>query len=220
MKMKNLCIIFGLAMVITPRILIAGGDLQYWSRYVFQLFNERKISGILYSDTRLYENISLIGYYEFSPQLQYKLHAHLDIQTNFTYVKARVSEGEYIRHYRVESEINPHFAIGHGPAIYFRNRLEFRNIEDNGWKNTRFRGRIQIILPFNQSGFFRSIMTNTEFFYDFAARKHLEQWTTPLGINFNITKHIEGQLFYMIQNFRKESWFSNHIIGSMITVKF
>jgi hypothetical protein len=73
----------------------------------------------------------------------------------------------------------------------------------------------------NDSGFFRSVFTDTEFFYDFASHEHLEEWTTPLGVNMSIALHADMQLFSMIQHKEEaEYWFSNQIIGTMLTVKF
>jgi hypothetical protein len=214
-------LMFGVLLVCSAtQVTVAGNDNQYWSNYLFKLYHTDKVSIMLFTEAKLYGNFSKPGLYLLCSRVQYKLYDHLDLQMNNTWLKARDSKGDFITQYRIEPEVNPHFTTGNRNILYFRNRVEIRHIENKGWNNTRYRGRAQFTMKLSNSGPFHSVFTDTEFFYDFAAMKHLEQRTTPFGMNLSLAKNIELQLFYMIQRQRGlEDWFSNQIIGSLLTVK-
>jgi len=144
---------------------------------------------------------------------------YLDFQMNLTYLRLRNSNYAFINQFRMEPELNPHFKIGKRFAVNIRNRVEFRSIEDKGWNNTRYRGRARISLMLNESGLFKSLFADSEFFYDCVGGRHTDQWTIPLGLNLSLTDKTFVQLFYMIQQRGGSSnWIYNHIIGSMVTV--
>jgi len=161
-----------------------------------------------------------MGLYLFSPRVKYKLNENLNLQINSTYLKGLGKNGDYITQYRFEPEINPNLTIGSVYKIDVRNRVEFRHIEDKGWNNTRYRGRVRLTASLKNAGMLRSLFFDTEYFYDFSLHEHFDQWTIPFGLNMGIAKQLQLQFFYMIQSRnRSEKWFSNHIIGSMLTVK-
>lgn len=221
MKFRFIFLIFGVLLFSSvAKTVIAGNELQYWSLYVFKFYNEEKISAELLTEVKMYENVREIGLYLFSPRVKYKFNANINLQLNTTYLKGLNKSGDYITQYRFEPEINPNFIICAAYKIDLRNRIEFRHIERKDWDNTRYRGRIRFTAPLKDAGIFQSLFFATEYFYDFALHKHLDQWTIPCGLNIGVARYLQLQLFYMIQRQKgSNQWFSNHIIGSMLSVK-
>jgi hypothetical protein len=200
----------------------AEDDLQYWSQYLFKVYSKDKVSVSFYSEGRLTDDLGRLGYYQFTPQVRYAVHKNLDFQLNCTYLETRNNNQNNFTHQaRLEPEINPHFTFGNGLEVYFRNRMEFRSIEDKGSDNTRYRGRVRMTVPVKNIWRIRSVFADTELFYDFTENDHLEQRTIPFGLNLKLCDAADLQLFYMVQHRRDaQDWSSNQILGSMVTFKF
>ena len=223
-KKTGLFLFILIAGLMSARNAAGSDDAQYWSRYLFKVYSQDKLDFSFYTEGRMYDNASWDGLYLFSPQLKYKLNKNLDVQMNYSYLQTRNSSSKaFAYQHRIEPEINPHFMVGDFMEVQLRNRMEFRCIENKGWDNTRYRGRVRLNFPVKDFGMLKSVFMDTEFFYDISGHDHSEERTTPLGVNLKITKKTGLQLFYMIQNQDSKGngdWLSNEIAGSMITVEF
>ena len=214
--------LFLTALIFTSANSFAEDEWQYWNRNNFVLYAKDRVSYAVLTDTRFNNDFRRVGLNFISPRVKYKAHDNLDLQLNLTYLTVRSnSRDDFGFQYRIEPEINPHFALTDWLKVYFRNRTEFRWIENQGSYNTRYRGRLRFTVPVKDMGALKSFFADSEFFYDFAENDHTEQRTTPVGVNFALTEKTDLQLFYMIQHKRGvDDWNSNQVLGSMLTVRF
>ncbi len=208
-----------LSLVAVTKVAVSGNDFQYWSYYLFKIYSTNQVSGELFTSAKAYENATEMGLYMISPRIKYNLCRNINLQLNYTYLKIRNDEGHFITHSRIEAEANPYFDLFGTCQVDIRNRFEVRHIEQKGWNNNRYRCRLQTKLPLTKCGMIRSVFASTEYFYDFALHKQTDLWTIPLGVNANINRFLDLQIFYMVQRKRElNGWVSNQIAGSKLTI--
>lgn len=199
----------------------AEDDIHYWPRFLFKLASTEKFNYNFYAEGWLRNDAERLEVFLIGPQVQWKFSKHLNLQFNYTYLGSRgATRDDFAEQHRAEFEVNPHWSVGQWLKIQTRNRFEYRWIENNGHDNDRMRNRIQLVFPVKEMGVLKSVYCDTEIFYNFKTDKHDEQRTVPLGMNFKVNDVVDLQTFYMIQNMKTDTWKSNQIFGTMLTVKF
>lgn len=199
----------------------AGDDVQNWQRYLLRLAKVESVSFNLYAEGWLRDDMKRFELFLISPQIKWTATKNLNIQLNYTFLGSRSgARDDFAQQHRAEIEINPHWEIGDWLKVLTRNRMEFRWIEDQGSYNPRMRNRLRLVFPISDMGMLKSFFVDTEFFYLLDKDLHNEQRTTPFGLNFALNESVNFQAFYMIQNQKTDTWKSNQIIGTMLTVQF
>ncbi len=201
-------------------------DFQYWSQYSFKLIDTKHIDGTLFSEARLYNDTHDTGLYYVSARVTYDYINHLQLGTNYTYMnyKSQPQSGDlgaWRFQHRAELEVNPYFFIGDWLKVKNRNRIEFRWIEGRGSYNTRLRHRWTLTHPLKDKGRFKSIYLSSEFIYNVAEHTYDENRTVPFGAAVKLNDQLTVKSYYMIQSKKGgNGWFSNQIIGTLLSYKF
>lgn len=204
----------------------ADDDFQYWSQLSLKPYKSERFDVVIFTDARLMDNAEKMGLYFISPRVVYHHSKSLDLGINYTFQESRrtapsAADDSYNSQQRIECEINPQWPLAEWLKLKMRNRFEFRWIEARGWDNTRYRQRWMFEFPLKNALPLRSIYINSEFFYDFPQRNISENRSVPLGLNFKLRENVGFSVFHMIQSQKgSDSWASNQIVGSLISIDF
>jgi hypothetical protein len=150
-----------------------------------------------------------------SPRLKYDLNPNWFFQVNTTYLEAK-SPGQELRrrHWRLEFEANPRYALTERLVFSSRNRFELRWIDGAEQPNERIRIRPQLDLATPNLGFIKGVFANNETFYDFGPTRITENRLTPFGVVIRPKSFMELRVYYLWRHtYFRNQWYNYHALG-------
>lgn len=223
--MKKSAIIFFAFLVLISARAEAEDDFQYWSRYSFQILDTEYVDISNYSEMRFFDDAGDFSLWLTTQKLKVDPFKFLSLEAHYTFLQIEVldsksGEEEFKNQHRLELEVSPHWTWDERLTISNRNRLTFRWIEGKGSDNGRFRQMWGLSYAPKNVKWLKSVYANDEIFYDFNTRSFNQNRLTPIGFKFPLYGKTTWQLFYMVQFQKKDTWSSNHILGSQLNIAF
>ncbi len=123
---------------------------------------------------------------------------------------------------RPEVELIPKFDLTPELRIDFRNRMEWRWNEGEGFDVHRSRHRIQLgWRPPRPVGPLARVFASQEWLSDLGRLQWWESRTIPLGLTFRTSPRSELDVFYMIFSTRLAGeWIDEPVLGTFLRVRF
>ena len=208
-----------ICVLLFPKPHYGSDDFQYWSWLTAKAVDTEKVDINLHAQIRYRDDASQTALYLISPRLSLDFFRNLNFGINYTHLQVRKTNAStgatnYLYQHRYELEANPHWDIKKIAKIKNRNRVEFREIENSGSDHTRFRHLWSVGFPKWH------LSSSAEFFYDFKASEYNENRIMPIGLDFDIFKKVNFQVFYMAQSVKTNNWSTNQILGTHLKVSF
>jgi len=204
----------------------ARDDFQFWNQLQVKTLDTKYVDLLTLIDNRIKDDATTLGVSELSEKIKYDFWKNLSLGTNYTYVSAKAFSASSGRdelkfQHRLEFEVTPHGAMGDWLKFDWRNRVEFRWIEDNGADNMRYRSKMIFEFPVKNHLPLKSISVSDEFYYDQNVHEYNENWLVPVGLNFQVNAKTTVSLYSLIQMKKGvQDWSSNQVLGTMISTSF
>ena len=211
--------------LLTMLPLQARDDQQYWSWYLFNLYQRPKFKVSTYAEFRLQNNLNQPKLTLISPKVYFPVNKNLTFVTSYTYMNvlraAPIADDEYRYQHRIELEANPSFAITKWLKFKNRNRLEVRWLEGFDGPRNRSRNRVELEVKTPGRGFIKGLYANSEFFIDLKANQYNQNQFIPIGLITQVKPNIKFRIYYMQQYLRTGlDWRANQVIGTFLILNF
>ena len=195
---------------------------QNWYQHnVFKRLDDRWSVGNS-MDLRVTDGFGEIATTMFSPRVRRDLGPHWSAQLNTTWLEAQAAnERGRTEVLRLETELNPRYALTEHLTFSSRNRFEWRFIEDVDDVNQRIRLRPQLDLRTPWAGPLRGVFVNNEAFYDFDRARVTENRLVPFGLVFQPTARTELRVYHLWRRtLSGDRWFDFHVLGLLANMNF
>lgn len=210
-----------LGIVSAPPVARADVFQGWYQHNAFKRLDDRWSIGN-YMDLRVTDAFGEIATTMFSPRIRRDLGPNWSAQLNTTWMEAQAADARGRTEFlRVETELNPRFALTERLTFSARNRFEWRFIEDVDDVNHRLRLRPQLDFRTPGAGPVRGIFMHNEVFYDFDRARVTENRLVPFGLVFQPTAHTELRVYHLWRRtLSGEQWFDFHVLGLLANVNF
>lgn len=219
--MKRIIVLF---MLLTPVAIIFvhaydDGDFQVWNTEVEELKINKSSKITLEQELRFGNDASELYYQHYDGGYACDFNKHFTLGINYRQVYDRKTSRD-----RFKIENRPHINATakyelFGFNLEDRNRLEYRHFDyqEDSW---RYRNKFSAKLPWKFTSFaIRPYLADEMFLnlngIDFNRNRFY------CGFEFNITKNVKGELFYMLQSTKSNGeWTQANVSGTKIKIAF
>lgn len=211
---------FVLILGLCPKAAVAFDDNEYWSYFQLTHYKIGKWSLNSIEEVRIKDDIKYPKYYSVGPRIVYTASDHLNFATyNFFIRRAPVASDDFITENRLGFEATPSWDLNCRTKLLIRNRLEFRWIQNEGSNNTRFRQRWEFRFATPWWKQINYLYCSDECFYSFKTNLFEENWLIPLGLDIQLDKKSDVQVYYMIQIQRSaQGWRRNQVFATQFNI--
>lgn len=192
-------------------------DSQIWPDVIATIKLDEKLSLVLFGTLRLGRDDSALVNKQIGIGLNRNLGRNLSAAVQYRYIKNEPTPNRLSTEHRLHTDLTPRKALKFGFNVSDRNRIEWRNINDNvSW---RYRNRLQFERPFSLGESKITPYISGESMYD--TRFHA--WNRNqlyIGARVPILKHVTLDGFYMKQwDARALPGFLN-VVGTFCRLEF
>ena len=195
------------------------GDFQVWNTEVEEFKINKSSKIVLEEELRFADDASELYYQHYDGGYAYDFNKHFTLSMNYRQVyEKKASHGKF----KVENR--PHInAIAKDELSGFnledRNRLEYRHFDyqEDSW---RYRNKFTVKLPWKFTSLQIRPYLSDEMFLNLNGI-NFNRNRFYCGFEFNITKNVKGELFYMLQSSKSNGeWKQANVLGPRIKIAF
>lgn len=190
---------------------------QYWQEILLPIGRVQDIQFTFRQEYRFAQSDFKTEAARFSLMSLKKLTKTFDGCINFTFENNRNhNQSDFVRQFRFEFELNPHFKLSQYTEAFFRNRYEL--LKDDRyptWIHV-FREQHLFVMNVNYKSLI-SIGIRNEIFYNFNTQKFDQDRFVPLELSFRMKGNHVFRLYFMIRWLKPDqSWNPQFVLGSTL----
>lgn len=195
------------------------GAFQVWFTTIQEFKAKDNLKIALEEEFRWGDDVREFYYQHYDLGLSYTLSKYWDIGAGYRHVY-ELSKGKF------KQENEPYITAtlklkASNFLLSSRNRLEYRHFDykpDSG----RYRNKFTLKYPLKIANFDIQPFISDEIFIGFGGTNQFNQNRLSSGLEFNITKHIKGELYYMLVSVKRSTgkWFDANVLGTKIKLVF
>lgn len=218
--MKKLSfVIIGLILTLSgPAYAYKDGDFQVWNTDVeeFKINNDLKIAAE--EEFRWGDNADEFYYHHYDAGVFYNIEKYFNVGAGYRYIY-ELKRGDF----KIENEPYVTAALTwdwKGFKFEDRNRMEYRHFNyqaDAG----RFRNKLTMKLPWKFTKLELQPYLSDEALIGFGTTNQFNQNRFSSGFSMDLTKHIKGELYYMLQTTKSSGiWSDVNVAGTKLKIAF